>query len=671
MSINSYGLKCQKNTFFQLLGLFFNNYLYINVFALALIFSFTSAQTLQDIENVRKQYQDALKRQELQKPQEIKDAEETAKSTSLPDKVIYTRKEVESLIANTQKLLDKLNSMQDSSKSFGYIGYDIFSIRDSIPFWQNLPTPNDYILGPGDEIIVSLYGAIELSITETINRDGQVFLKDVGTINLSGMSIDKAYKYIKNKYSKAYSTLLGDKPTTFFDITLGELKSINVHVVGFAVYPGIHIVHPFSSVFSALSQSGGVDLNGSLREIKIIRDGNIISSVDLYDYIFLGKSLSDIRLLDQDIILIPPRKSTIAINGRIKNPGYYEAKPSENIQTLINYSGGYSTLAQDYVFIVNNDYKKRRSAIIKAEELYKNKIFNGDSIHVPIIYPFQEYITLEGSIKSPGKYPYQQGMSLKELLLIDGSIENTVFKNSIDLKNISIYRRKQNSIDIERLVIDLTDNKNDIILQNFDQISVPPNQLYKPLHSIIITGEVLLPGLYNINNQKTLNDIINSSGGLTKDALKNGIEIYRDSLRVAWENMDFILDDGDSLNVLRKTGTVQVIGEVHKPGFITYKNSYNAKNYINLAGGLNAYADPRDIMVIEPNGKAIPRKKIGWQSVPEGAIIVVHKRSLFGSAKGPTGWETFGLISSQAGNIATALLTLMLLINQTNSSNGG
>ena len=499
---------------------------------------------------------------------------------------------------------------------------------------------------------------------------GRSFLR-MGTINLSGMSIDKAYKYIKNKYSKVYSTLLGEKPTTFFDITLGELKSINVHIVGFAEYPGVHIIHPFSSVFSALSQSGGVNMNGSLREIKIIRNGEIISSVDLYDYLFHGKSLSDIRLLDQDIILISPRKSTIAINGRIKTPGYYEAKPNESIQTLINYSGGYATLAQDYVFIINNNYKTRRSAIIKSEELYNNKIVNGDSIHVPIIYPFKEYITLEGSIKSPGKYPYQQGMSLKELLFIDGSIEDTVFKNSIDLKNISIYRRKQNSIDIDRLVIDLTDNKNNIILQNFDQISVPPNQYYKPLQSIIITGEVLFPGLYNINNQKTLDDIINSSGGFTKDALKNGIEIIRDSSRVAWENMDFILDDGDSLNVLRKTGTVQVIGEVHKPGFITYKKSYNVKNYINLSGGLNSYADPRDIMVIEPNGRAIPRKRIGWQSVPEGSMIVVHKRSLFSTANRSGGWEIFGLLTSQLSNVATTILTLMLLLNQTNSSSGG
>ena len=151
-------------------------------FLILLLFNFIPissiiAQNLQDIENIRKQYHEALKQQDLQKPQEIRDAEQTAKSTSLPDKVIYTRKEVESLIANTQKLLDKLNALEDSSNSFTYIGYDIFSERDSVPFWQNLPTPNDYILGPGDEIIISLYGSIEQNISEIINRDGEVFLK--------------------------------------------------------------------------------------------------------------------------------------------------------------------------------------------------------------------------------------------------------------------------------------------------------------------------------------------------------------------------------------------------------------------------------------------------------------------------------------------------------------
>ena len=640
------------------------------VFFSLLITTISSSQTLQDIENIRKQYQDALKNQELQKPKEVKDAEETARSTALPDKVIYTRKEVESLIANTQKLLDRLNSLQDSSAVMPYVGYDIFEVRDTIPFWQNLPTPNDYVLGPGDEIIIALYGSIEHNSSETINRDGQVFFKDVGTLSLIGMNISEAKKYIKNRYSKVYSTLLGQKPTTFLDVTLGELKSINIHVVGFAVYPGTHVIHPFSSVFSSLSQAGGVDLNGSLREIQVIREGNTVSKVDLYEYLYFGRSLSDIRLLDQDVIYVPPRKSTIAITGRVKTPGYYESSQNENIQDLINYSGGFSSHANNHIYLVNNNYKNQRSDVLNSNELSNHLVYDGDSLHIPILHSAEEYIILKGKVKSPGRIPYKNGATLVDILKIDGSLLDPIFKRTMDTKNISIFRRKDNSEEIQKISIDLS-KKEEIKIQKFDQISVPPNRYFKPMKSVMISGEVYKPGLYNVNNQKTLKDVIIASGGVTNDALDSGIEVFRDSLRVAWENMNFILEDGDSLNVLKRTGTIQVIGEVHNPGYITYKKSHNVKDYILLAGGVSSFADPRDITVIEPNGKAIPRKKIGWQDVPEGAKIIVHKKSLMGSARDPSGWQTFGIISNQIGDIATALLTLILLSNQTSSSNGG
>ena len=648
----------------------FSMKLFCTLFLTISITSVCSGQSLQDIENIRKQYEDALKSQELQKPKDIKGAEETARSTALPDKVIYTRKEVESLIANTQKLLDRLNSLKDSSNIMPYVGYDIFEVRDTIPFWQNLPTPNDYVLGPGDEIIISLFGSIEQNTSEIINRDGQVFLKDIGTLSLIGMKISDAKIYIKNRYSKVYSTLLGQKPTTFLDVTLGELKSINIHVVGYAVYPGTHVIHPFSSVFSSLSQAGGVDLNGSLREIKVIRDGKTISSVDLYEYLYLGKSLSNVRLLDQDVIYVPPRKSTIAITGRVKTPGYYESSLSENIQDLINFSGGFSSHANKHIYLVNNNFKNQRSDVLDANELTKHVALDGDSLHVPIFHSAEEYIVLKGQVKSPGRIPYKKDTTLEELLKIDGSLQDLVFKRSMDTKNISIFRRKNSSEEIQKFSFDLS-KQEEIKIQKFDQISVPPNKYFKPMKYVMVSGEVFTPGLYNVNNQKTLKDVIIATGGLTDDALDLGIEVFRDSLKVAWENMNFILENGDSLNVLKKTGTIQVVGEVNNPGYITYKKSHNAKDYILLAGGFSSFADPRDVTVIEPNGKAIPRKKVGWQHVPEGGKIVVHKKSLLGSARGPSAWETFGIISNQIGDVATALLTLMLLLNQTNTSNGG
>ena len=170
--------------------------------------SLVKGQSYQEIENVRKQYQEALARQEMQKSQNIRDAEETAKSTALPDKLIYARKDVESLIANTEKLLERLKELEDSTKTMQYIGYDIFMMRDTIPFWQNLPTPIDYVIGPGDELIISLYGSAEAYYSEVVNRDGQIFLKTIGTLNLNGMTIKQAKVYIENRYSKIYLTFV-------------------------------------------------------------------------------------------------------------------------------------------------------------------------------------------------------------------------------------------------------------------------------------------------------------------------------------------------------------------------------------------------------------------------------------------------------------------------------
>ena len=219
---------------------------------LFLCLMFTSFQILfgQNYKELRKlqdEYQKVLERESMQKPSEITDAEKTAKSTALPDKLIYSRKDIESLLANTEKLLEQLKFLEDSTNNMPYIGYDFFTQRDTIPFWQNLPIPKNYNLGPGDEVIISLWGETNSYNSKVINRDGQIYLDNIGILNLSGKTIDEAKKYVISKYSPVYSTLLGDSPKSFIDITLGELKSVNVHFVGFVNIPGVHMVHPFSN----------------------------------------------------------------------------------------------------------------------------------------------------------------------------------------------------------------------------------------------------------------------------------------------------------------------------------------------------------------------------------------------------------------------------------------
>ncbi|SVD75166.1 uncharacterized protein METZ01_LOCUS428020, partial [marine metagenome] len=218
---------------------------YKRLFALLIFFmgQVLLSQSYQELQNLQDEYKRVLERQALQKPMEISEAEKTASSTALPDKLIYSRKDIESLLVNTEKLLEQLKFLEDSTSKMPYIGYEIFTQRDTIPFWQNLPIPKYYSLGPGDEIIISLWGETNTYDSKVINRDGQIYIENIGILNLGGKTVDDAKKYVLSKYSRVYSTLLGVNPKSFIDITLGELKSVNVHFVGFVNIPGVHMIH--------------------------------------------------------------------------------------------------------------------------------------------------------------------------------------------------------------------------------------------------------------------------------------------------------------------------------------------------------------------------------------------------------------------------------------------
>ncbi len=630
-------------------------------------FSFSSAQSYQELQRLQKEYQKVLERQALQKPAEVSEAEKTAKSTALPDKLIYSRKDVESLLVNTEKLIKQMNALEDSTQKMPYVGYDIFTQRDTIPFWQNLPAPKNYQLGPGDEIIISLWGESNGREEKTINRDGQIFIDKIGILMLGGKSVEAAKKYITAKFSKIYATLSSKTPKSFLDVTLGELKSVNVHFVGFVNIPGVHLIHPFSNVVTGLAQAGGVDINGSLRKIQVIRNGEVVRTHDLYEYMFYGQSIQNMRLLDQDIVFVPPRVSTIAMTGRIRVPGYYEGLSNSNLQDLINISGGNDSRAGETTFL----YRKvaGKSFLLNSDNLNELHVLDGDSIHVPINPEIIRQVTIGGQVKSPGKYPFYDNMTIHDLIAATASKFDPHYYQTMDLKNISIHRKNKNGIEPVSLTVNGLD-ESAFLLQDGDYINIPKKRIFEPIQSIVITGEVTTPGVYALGQNPTLQSVIASANGFTPIALDKGIEIFRDSLQVGWQHMDFYLQEGDSLHVRRKTGLVRIDGEVNHPGYVSYKKGASVKDYIELVGGFNAFAETRDVVVIHPNGIAIPKSRWSSPKVLEGSTIIVNARTLSGSSKGPTGWEAFSIISTQAGSVATTVLTLVLLLNRTSGSGG-
>ena len=632
------------------------------IYVCGIIFLSSNAlsQNLQEIQKLQEEYKKVLDRQALQKPTEISDAEKTAKSTALPDRLIYSRNEIESLLVNTEKLLQRLKFFEDSTQKMPYIGYEFFTKRDTIPFWQNLPISKNYILGPGDEVIISLWGESNSYNIEIINRDGQVFIEKIGILYLGGKTIEDAKKYIVSKFSRVYSTLLGNSPKSFIDLTLGELKSINVHFVGFVNIPGVHMVHPFSNVISGLIQSGGVNTKGSLRKIKIIRNNETIASTDIYNYLINGRPAKDFRLMDQDIVYVPPRKSTIPITGRILKPGYYEMLEDENLDDLINFAGGKDRRSSRSIFVYRNNPSNKNGYMLDASEASSFFISQGDSIHLPLEPTLENFVIIQGQIKNPGQYPYNDKISIKKLLNATMSFDDKDFAKTMDLSKILIFRKNPAN---KKPVQILTNINEDIFLKNGDHITIPRNNFFQSIESIIITGEINTPGSYPVNNITTLEDIIKLSGGYTDLALQDGVEIFRDSLKIAWEKEKFILRDGDSLNVVKKSGLVLVDGEVNVPGYVSFIKNDSAKKYIKRAGGFTAFAEKKNIYIIYPNGISMPISTWPSPKVKEGSTIVVKQRTISGKNE-LSGLEAIGLISGQASSIATTLLSLSLLINR-------
>lgn len=636
----------------------------ISIIPLLIINTCLVAQNYQELQKLQSEYKKALERQSLQKPSDITDAEKTIKSTALPDKLIYSRKDIESLLVNTEKLLQKLKFLEDSTKKMPYIGYEFFTSRDTIPFWQNLPISRNYRLGPGDEIIIALWGESNSYLSETINRDGQIFIENIGILNLGGKSVQDAKNYVISKYSRVYSTLLGQNPKSFIDLTLGELKSLNVHFVGYVNIPGVHMVHPFSSVINGLIQAGGVDIDGTLRDIKIIRNNEVISTVDIYDYLIEGKSIPDIRLMDQDIVYVASRKSTIPINGRILRPGYYELIEKEKLSDLILYSGGRDRRSSEYIFLYKDEIPNKQGYILNFDQISNYTMSQGDSVYVPLEPPVESYVSIEGQVKNPGKYPYNPEVKLGDIVNATMSTRDEDFLKTMDLSKINIYRKNPSNLNPLSIITSIEQNIN---LKNGDHITIPRKNVFEPIESIVISGEIKIPGIYPVNNMTTLSDILILSGGYTEFALLEGIEIFRDSLKIGWDKESFLLKDGDSLNVMKKSGLVLVDGEVNVPGYISFKKNDSVKKYIKRAGGFSSFAEKTNIYIIYPNGISIPISTWLSPKVKEGSTIIVNQRTI-GDKQSMSGWEAFSIVSSQASNIATTLLSLSLIINQ--SSNG-
>lgn len=525
------------------------------------------------------------------------------------------------------------------SQQVKYFGYDFFSRRDTIPFWPNISTPENYILGPGDNIEISLWGRAQVNESYVINRDGNIYDKSIGIIHLSSKTLKEARIFLKNRFAQKISSLIGKNPTSFINVTLGELKSINVHFIGNVKLPGVHLVHPMSTITTGLIQAGGIDTTGSLRKIQIHRNGELHREIDLYGYLLDGETSENILLQNDDIVNVPTRISTITIEGEVYRSGIFEALENEDLADIVQYAGGLKPKAASEMILQRIIPMDRRSVYLEPVEyrtitiaqLAKTVNQDGDVLTINSIPAIINEVFISGQVKNPGSYVLTDLMTIKDILVRAGGIEDENYLKSVYLDQIEIIRVDENNnynIILELNYKDLlSTNKFDkYILQKDDHIVVHQNIFYKKNNNVQITGEVLVPGTYSLmNSREPLSDLIQRAGGFTKHAFLDGIQINRDDKKLVWNKLSIKLTDGDHVYVPEKPGVVEVRGEVYNPGLISFSKGRSVMSYVNSSGGLTEFSNRFNISIRYPNGNVKPVKLIP-RKVTEGCIIIVNKK---------------------------------------------
>ena len=635
-----------------------NKYKHIVYFLFVSAFALGYGQSIQELQKMKAEYDKLQKDQnQIKFPSDVGGSVDPF--TGLPG-------EAQILPYQPKKITDVFED--DITRNF--FGYDFFTRRDTVAFWENLPTPSNYLLGPGDQLVISLWGETQLRQTYTISRDGKIYDEKIGLLNLMGKSINDARKYLKNQYGRRYATLKEQKATTFIDVSLGELRSINVNFVGQVKFPGVYPIHPFSTVITGLIQAGGVDITGSLRKIQIKRNGSTLEVVDLYDYFINGEISSNIQLRDQDIVVIPPRSSVVEIDSAIVNPGIYESISGETIYDMIQYAGGKKHDASETVGIHKIKPNSERINGVSYEAHYvdfeSSKLISADNIdRISVRHLFFELQQVEifGRVKVPGIYHYYNGMKFRDLIDLSGGFDDSTFWKSVYQDQAEIIRsdpehRYDKIINVNLKKVMNGNSEPDILLHNLDRVVIHANLNYFKKENVNITGEVKIPGHYPIlKNGESLQSLITRAGGFTEKSFEDGIEIHRDSLRVAWKKINFPLMAGDSVVVKEKPGTIYVTGEVYNPGLIEFDSRNSLKKYIDLAGGPTKDGDKNDVIVIYANGEVVPKSWLSSPKVKDGATIIVNQKE----RSEPFNPTTF---ANTTLSLLSSLVTILVLSRQ-------
>lgn len=512
-------------------------------------------------------------------------------------------------------LLDEQPQAQEVAQQDAVFGRNIFNTRN-LTFEPNvnIATPPNYRLGPGDEVVIDIWGASQNTIRQQISPDGTINLEQLGPVFLSGMSIERAQQYLTGELRKIYSD-----QSNQIRVTLGNTRTIQINVMGEVIQPGTYALSAFSTVFHALYRAGGVSGIGSLRNVKVSRGGQTVATVDVYQFIMQGKTRDDIRLEEGDVIIVPAYEELVQITGNVKRPMRYEMKKGETLSTLLKYAGGFTSDAYTKSLrIVRQNGKEYQVNTVDDTDYSVCQLHDGDVITAEAILDrFTNKLEVRGAVYRPGIYELGGKLNtVRELVeKADGLMADAFTGRAVLYRERENKTREVKQIDIRAI---MNGSQPDIPLQKNDVLYIPSIHDLEDLGNVQIFGEVTHPGDYPYADNMTLEDLVITAGGLRESASVVRVDVARrvkdpkstESPAAIGQNFSFGLKDGfvvdgepgftlqpyDQVFVRRSPGysaqqNVVVDGEVLYGGTyaLTSKNE-RISSIIAKAGGATQFA---------------------------------------------------------------------------------
>ena len=504
---------------------------------------------------------------------------------------------------------DTASLNNQESKIFGY---EVFH-NNSISFSpnMNMATPKDYVVGPGDQLIVQVYGIAQASFNLYVNTEGKVVIPNVGVVHVGSLSIDAVKTMLTQKIGTRYAGLQGSNPSSFLMLTVGNIRTIKINIVGDVKTPGAYELPSFTTIFNALYAAGGPTINGSFREVQLFRGGKQIANTDLYEFLLKGKTDKNLRLEDNDVLLIPKYNKRVELVGEVRRNLFFELKGKETVETLIEMAGGFTESAYKKMVTIQRINGLNKSIInVTDKEQASTVLEDGDFIAIgKTLTNYKNRIQILGSVNRTGDYELKANMKVADLVELAGGLKADAF-----YKRAILYRTN-NDLQQESINIDLSkaiekENTNNIILQKEDLLVIASIYDIKENYFVTLQGEVNQTGVFPYTKGMTIGELILKANGFKEAASGSSIELVRrvrddndkianiihveveKDLSIKNTDKDIALEPFDQVYVRAAVGfrnlkKVYVQGEANYTGqFIMDKPNMTIGDLLKRAGGV-------------------------------------------------------------------------------------